>query len=191
VATRALIVVAALVAVAAVAFRVWGTAFLGPSTVQSVHMIAGAVMADGPYRYLRNPLYLGVWCMVAAMAFLMPATGALFATVLITVFLVRLTLGEEAFLSVQLGEPYRAYLRAVPRFMPRRRGAPASTGAKAHWLRAILTELSPVGILVAVVVFARSYDLALAGRIILVFFGASLIVRAFLPRVQVNSEPAQ
>jgi protein-S-isoprenylcysteine O-methyltransferase Ste14 len=189
-ATSTLIVIAVLFAVAAVVFRVWGTAYLGPSTVTSSHMIGGEVMADGPYRYLRNPLYVGVWFMVAAMAFLMPASGALFAVVLITVFLVRLTLGEESFLTVQIGEPYQAYLRAVPRFVPRPRGIPASTGAKPKWLRATLSELSPIGILVAVVVFSRSYDLALAGRTILVFFGGSLIVRAFMPRANVSSEPA-
>ena len=31
----------------------------------------------------------------------------------------RLILGEEAFLTGQLGEPYREYLRAVPRLIPR------------------------------------------------------------------------
>jgi protein-S-isoprenylcysteine O-methyltransferase Ste14 len=190
VATSALIVVAALFAAAAATFRVWGTAYLGPSTVNNVHMVAGNIMADGPYRYLRNPLYVGVWCMVAAMAFLMPATGGLFAVVLIALFMIRLTLGEEAFLTAQLGEPYRAYLRTVPRFLPRLGGAPASAGAKPYWLRATLAELTPIGILVAVVVFARSYNLAFAGRIILIFFGASLIARAFLPRTDVKPEPA-
>jgi protein-S-isoprenylcysteine O-methyltransferase Ste14 len=167
-ATGGLIAIAAIFAAAGAAFRVWGTAYLGPSTVNSLHMIAGKVMADGPYRYLRNPLYVGLWCMVAGMAFLMPASGALVAMALITLFMVRLTLGEEAFLAPQLGEPYQAYLRAVPRFIPRLRGVPAATGAEAHWFRA-----------------------ALAGRTILVFFGASLIVRAFMPRAEVSSEPAK
>lgn len=191
VATDALIAAAILCAAAGATFRLWGTAYLGPSTVNSIHMIAGRVMADGPYRYLRNPLYVGLWCMVAAMAFLMPAGGALVAVVLITLFMIRLTLGEEAFLTTKLGEAYKAYLSSVPRFIPRFRGVPASTGAKAHWLRAALAELTPIGVLVGVVVFSQSYNLALAGRTILVFFGASLIVRAFLPRAEVSSEAAK
>ena len=189
-ATSTLIIVAVLFAAAAVCFRVWGTAYLGPSTVNSLSMIAGKVMADGPYRYLRNPLYIGLWCMVAAMAFLMPASGALFAIVLITLFMVRLTLGEEAFLSAQLGDPYRAYLRSVPRFIPRLRGAPQPAGAGPQWLRALTAELLPVGILVALVVFWRGYNLSLAGRIILVFFGISLVMRAFLPKPTISSELA-
>jgi protein-S-isoprenylcysteine O-methyltransferase Ste14 len=191
VATHALLVIAALIAAKAVLFRVWGTAYLGPGTVNSVNMVAGKVMADGPYRYLRNPLYIGLWCMVIAAAFLMPVSGALFAVVLIAVFLIRLTLGEEAFLTVKLGEPYLAYLRAVPRFVPRLRGAPAAAGAKPHWLRASLAELTPIGIFIAIVVYSKDYDIELAGRIILIFFGASLVVRALMPGVLVSSEPAK
>lgn len=190
VATYALIVVALLFALLCVLFRVWGTAYLGPSTVNNVSMIAGSVMADGPYRFVRNPLYLGLWFMVAAMAFLMPATGALFAMVLMSVFIVRLTLGEESFLKAQLGEPYLAYLGTVPRFFPRLRGAPAQAGVEPHWLRGMLAELTPIGILIAIVVFARNYDLRLAGRIILISFGISLVVRALIPGA-VTTEPAK
>lgn len=190
-ATNGLIVLALLIALVAAVFRVWGTAWLGPGAVNSINMVAGDVVADGPYRFVRNPLYLGLWCMVAAMSFLMPATGALFAIVLITVFALRLTLGEESFLAAQLGDAYRAYFHAVPRFIPRPRGAPANTGAEPHWLRAFFAELTPVGVLVSIAVFSRSYDQALAGRIILIFFGASLVVRAFLPANVVSSAPRQ
>lgn len=190
-ATAGLIALAVLFAAAGAAFRVWGTAYLGPSTVNSLHMIAGKVMADGPYRCLRNPLYVGLWCMVTAMAFLMPAGGALVAMVLITLFMIRLTLGEEAFLAPQLGEPYQIYLRAVPRFIPRMREALSPASGKAQWVRGAFAELTPIGVLVAVIVFALTYDPALAGRMILIFFGASLIVRAFLPRAEVSSEPAK
>jgi len=191
VATPMLLIVAALIAATAVLFRVWGTAYLGPGTVNSINMMAGKMMADGPYRYLRNPLYIGLWCMVLASTFLMPVSGALFSAVLITFFAIRLTLGEETFLSAQLGEPYRAYLRAVPRFLPRLRGAPAPAGAKPHWLGAMLAELTPIGIFIAIVVFSRNYDLELAGRIIMIFFGASLVVRAFMPGLLISSEPAK
>lgn len=187
--TSGLVILALLFALAGVVLRVSGTAYLGPGTVNNMSMIAGNVIADGPYRFIRNPLYVGLWCMVAAMAFLMPATGALFAVVLVSVFMIRLTLSEEAFLSARVGEPYHAYLRAVPRFLPRFRGAPASSGTRPHWFRAAVAELTAIGVLVGLAVFWRNYDLALAGRIILVFFGASLIVRAFIPGTAVSSAP--
>lgn len=187
--TTALLILALVLALVAALLRISGAAWLGPSVVNSINMVAGRVMADGPYRFVRNPLYVGLWCMVAALAFLMPATGALFAMVLITVYMIRLTLGEEAFLSSQIGEPYGAYLRAVPRFIPRLRGAPPPSGARPQWLRACIAELIPIGTVVGIIVFSRNYDLALAGRVIIVFVGASLIVRAFLPGSVLSSAP--
>jgi len=180
-AVRAVIVVAALVAATAVVLRVWGTAYLGTFTVNHGQMKAGAVLADGPYRYMRNPLYLGTWCMVAAMAFLMPVSGALFAIVLLTFFQARLILAEEAFLSVQLGECYRAYLRDVPRLIPRLHTRLPSTGREPHWLRAVLAELCPIGVFVTLACLSWSYNNSLMVRAIIVSFGLSLVVRALLP----------
>src|ERR1700739_2385889 len=85
VAVPVVIALGALLAAVGAALRVWGTAYLGTGTVNSLDMKAGGVMAGGPYRYVRNPLYLGVWFMVAAMAFIMPVTGALFAMLIISV----------------------------------------------------------------------------------------------------------
>jgi protein-S-isoprenylcysteine O-methyltransferase Ste14 len=172
-------IVAAFIAAIGAILRVWGTAWLGPTTVNRGQMLAGAIMADGPYRYVRNPLYLGLWCMVAALAFLMPVSGALFAMTLLTVFLLRLTLGEEAFLIAKLGEPYQNYLHAVPRVIPRLRTTLRPTGNKPHWLRAMATELTPIGVFVAFSVFSWSYDSRLMEKVILISFGISLVARAF------------
>jgi protein-S-isoprenylcysteine O-methyltransferase Ste14 len=186
-ATPVTIVVAALLAGIGALLRVWGTAYLGAGTVQSGSMKAGGVMADGPYRYVRNPLYLGLWFMVASLAFLMPPTGALFAIVLISVFLLRLILGEEAFLSAQLGEPYRAYLASVPRLIPRLRTTVARGGCRPYWLRGVLAELLPIGVFFTLATLSWTYDNRLMGRAILIVFGASLVVRALLPREVVTN----
>jgi protein-S-isoprenylcysteine O-methyltransferase Ste14 len=173
-------VTVALLAATGAALRVWGAAWLGPGTVLHGQMQAGSVMADGPYRYVRNPLYLGLWFMLAALAFLMPPTGALFVLIVEPIFLLRLILGEEAFLAGQLGEPYRNYLRAVPRFLPRLRTSVPPTGRKPRWLAAVLSELTPIAVFVALVVYVWSYDYRLTDRVILVGFGGSLIARALV-----------
>lgn len=182
VATPVVIIVAALIAAVAAGLRVWGTAYLGHGIVAHAQMQAGRVMADGPYRFVRNPLYLGTWLTIAAIAFLMPPTGALFAMVLLTVFLLRLILGEEAFLAAQLGEPYLAYLRAVPRIIPRLRLAPPSAGHKPRWLHGILAELFPIGVFIALAFLSWSYDNLLMIKAILISLGISLVVRALLPQ---------
>jgi protein-S-isoprenylcysteine O-methyltransferase Ste14 len=161
--------------------RIWGAAYLGPGTVNSAEMKAGALLADGPYRYVRNPLYLGSWFMIAAMGFIMPATGALLAVVLVTALLLTLIHGEEAFLTAQLGELYRAYLRAVPRLFPRLRTSLPFGGRKPDWARAVLSELNPIGVFLTLSVVSWSYDNRLMVRAILVSFGVSLVVRALLP----------
>ena len=181
------IVVVALIAAKGAALRIWGTAYLGSATVNHGEMKAGAVLSDGPYRYVRNPLYLGSWCMFAAMAFLMPPTGALFVAVLITAFQVRLIFAEEAFLASQLGQPYRDYMRAVPRLFPRlrtilSRSAPQPTGRKPQWLHALITEINPIGIFVALAFFSWSYNNWLTIKVVIFSFGLSMIVRAFVPR---------
>jgi protein-S-isoprenylcysteine O-methyltransferase Ste14 len=191
VAAPVVIVAAALIALIAAILRVWGAAWLGPTTVQHGQMQAGAVMADGPYRYVRNPLYLGVWFMVAALAFIMPPTGALFTMVLITVFLLRLILGEEAFLTAKIGEPYLNYLRAVPRLIPRLRSNLPPTGRKPRWLLAVLSEITPIGVFVTLAVFSWSYNNRLILRAILVSFGISLLVRAFVPNIKQEPPTAE
>jgi protein-S-isoprenylcysteine O-methyltransferase Ste14 len=185
----AAIVVSALIAAAGAALRVWGTAYLGTGTVNSLDMKSVGVVAEGPYRYVRNPLYLGLWSMVAGMAFIMPVTGALFAMVLITIFLMRLILGEEAYLSARMGEPYKLYTSAVPRLVPRLRTHVQSGASRPHWLRAVLAELTPIGVFVALAFFTWSYDTRLVGRTILIFFGASLVVQALMP--ETPREPRQ
>jgi len=188
VAVPVVIVVSAMLAAVGAVLRVWGTAWLGAGTVNSLEMKAGAVVADGPYRYLRNPLYLGLWFMVAAMAFIMPVSGALFALVLITVFELRLIFAEEAFLSEQLGQRYRLYVLAVPRLMPRLRTKLERSGGKPEWMRAALAELTPIGVFIALAFVSWSYDAKLTGRAILISFGASLVARALMP--QTKPEPS-
>jgi protein-S-isoprenylcysteine O-methyltransferase Ste14 len=180
-AVPAVLIVAGIFAALAVLLRVAGAAYLGPGTVTHPDMKAVSVVANGPYRYVRNPLYIGIWCMVAAMALLMPPSGAMVSLGLLAIFLVRLTLGEEAFLSASLGNSYRTYSLAVPRFLPRLRSNVSRGSANPQWIRALLAELTPISVLIGVGVLACNYSVSLMGRIILVGFGLSLITRALQP----------
>lgn len=189
-ATPVLIVLGAFVSGVGAVLRVWGAAYLGYGTVHHAQMQAGAVMADGPYRYVRNPLYAGGWCMMAALALLMPPSGALVSMTLLTVFYLRLILGEEAFLAGRLGEPYQQYLRSVPRLLPRLRATLPRAGHTPHWMIALLTELNPIGVFLTLAFVSWTYDNELMLKVILISFGISLIVRAFMPRVQAAPDPA-
>jgi protein-S-isoprenylcysteine O-methyltransferase Ste14 len=178
--TPAVIVVAAVLAAAGMVFRVWGAAFLGYTVVHHADMQAGRVMAAGPYRFVRNPLYIGTWFMMAAISFLMTPSGALFVMVLITIFQLRLILGEEHFLTEQLGEPYREYLEAVPCLVPRLHASLPQADAHPHWLTAVATELMPIGTFVTLAFFSWTYDNSVMLLAILISFVASLVARGLM-----------
>ena len=182
VATPIVIVLGALAAAIGAVLRVWGAAYLGFDIVHHGQMQGSGVMAAGPYRYERNPLYLGGWFMMIAISLLMPPSGALFTMVLITVFYLRLILGEEAFLAAQLGEPYAEYFRTVPRLLPRLRAGLPAAAAQPRWLAALLAEVTAIGVFVTLAFLSWTYDNLLMIKAILISFGISLVVRAFMPR---------
>jgi hypothetical protein len=180
VATPVVIVAGALAALVGAVLRVWGAAYLGYSTVHHEDMQGSAVMAAGPFRYMRNPLYLGGWFMMLAICLLMTPSGALFAMALVTIFYLRLILGEEAFLAAKLGEPYREYLRAAPRLVPSMRSGLPASQAKPHWLISVLTEINPIGVFVALAFLSWSYDNELMLKFILATFLLSMVVRGLM-----------
>ena len=179
VATPIVIILGALAAAIGAASRVCGAAYLGYDVVHHGRMQGGKMMAAGPYRYVRNPLYLGGWFLMIAISLLMPPSGALFTMVLMTIHFLRLILGEEAFLAAQLGEPYAEYLRAVPRLVPRLRSGLPASAAQPQWLAAVLAEVTAIGIFVALAFLSWTYNNELMIKAILISFGISLVVRGF------------
>jgi protein-S-isoprenylcysteine O-methyltransferase Ste14 len=172
---------------AGAATRVWGAACLGSPIVHSGAMHGDAVMAGGPYRFVRNPLYLGTWMFSLGIAILMPPSGAAFFLVANAIFYFRLILGEEAWLAQRLGERWEEYCRRVPRLIPSLRPHAAAPGVRPHWLEALLGECFPVSMSLCLAVLAWRYQPELLIRCLLVCFGLSLVARALLPKAQ----PAQ
>jgi protein-S-isoprenylcysteine O-methyltransferase Ste14 len=190
VATPIVIVCGALAALVGAVLRVWGAAYLGYGVVHHGEMQGRGVMAAGPYRFMRNPLYLGGWFVFLAISLLMPPSGALVTLVLATIHFLRLILGEEAFLSAKLGEPYREYLRAVPRILPRLRSSLPAAKARPHWFVALFTELNAIGIFLTLAVLSWTYDNRLMIKTVLIVFGVSLIVKALMPRGEAKPDAA-
>ncbi len=96
----------------------WATAYLQSDVVQDPKLRTEAVVADGPYRYVRNPLYFANVLMALSMATLASRSGWLLIVVAMTIFQYRLIGREEAELLRRQGDRYRAYLDAVPRLFP-------------------------------------------------------------------------
>ena len=160
--------------------RVWGAAYLGYGVVHDSKMQAGSVVAAGPYRYVRNPLYLGGWFMMAAISLLFTPTGALFMDLLIAIFYLRLILGEESYLSAKLGEPYQQYLSAAPRLIPLLRSSIPAAASNPRWLMAILTEITAVGSFITIATVPWTYNNIAALEGVLISFVVSLIIRGLI-----------
>jgi protein-S-isoprenylcysteine O-methyltransferase Ste14 len=157
--------------------RTWGTAYLGAGVVQDHAMHGQRVVADGPYRYVRNPLYLGTWIHTLALALLMPASGAVFAVVMIGMVQIRLILAEEAFLGAKLGAAYAAYCGLVPRLLPALRALVASGGAHSQWGQAVLGEIYWWGVAGSFAALGWRYNALLLTKCVLVSLGVSLVLR--------------
>jgi protein-S-isoprenylcysteine O-methyltransferase Ste14 len=183
-----LLAIAILVAFAGALIRTWGSAYLSSAVVKSSAMhsatdtsAAQGILTDGPFGYLRNPLYLGTILHMLALALLMPRSGAIFTIAAITLLQLFLIHGEEAFLTQKLGAPYQAYCKLVPRLFPafRRKAAPA--GLIPRWPQAFLGEIYFWGVALSYAILGWRYNAALLTQCVIVSVGASIVARALIP----------
>jgi protein-S-isoprenylcysteine O-methyltransferase Ste14 len=84
-------------------------------------------VTQGPYRCSRNPMALSVICAAAGLSlYLRSPLGLVGSAGLAFILHVFITRFEEPGLVRRFGEPYVAYCRRVPRWLP---GTPARTSA--------------------------------------------------------------
>ena len=78
------------------------------------------LVRSGPYRWVRNPMYIGVLSVLIGEAILFHSLSlvwcALLAGIAVHLFVV---FYEEPSLRRRFGESYETYLRTVPRWLPR------------------------------------------------------------------------
>jgi len=132
---------AAVLMFAAALLRTWGSAYLGREVVHDKAVHSETLHADGPYRHVRNPLYLGNILMAFAMSLFAPAAGAPLILLGIPLFCLRLIGREEAALEAGQGEGYRAFMRAVPRLLPSWRARIPAGGSSPDWRSGFAAEV--------------------------------------------------
>jgi protein-S-isoprenylcysteine O-methyltransferase Ste14 len=78
---------------------------------------ATTLVTGGFYRYTRNPMYVGMFLMLAGVAFLMGSIGAaLPVLVFILIIHNNFVMGEERFLEASFGQQYLDYKSTVRRW---------------------------------------------------------------------------
>jgi len=163
---------AALLLAAAAMMRTWATAYLQADVVQDASLHSDKLVADGPYRHVRNPLYLANILMIFSMALLASRVGFLVMVAGMIVFQYRMIGREEEELSQTQGESFRAYCRAVPRLWPSLTARVPAGSVQPRWKQAWLAEAFFFwGLTAAVAVFA----LTLNPGYVFILFGLSII----------------
>ncbi len=78
---------------------------------------ATALVTDGIFHFLRNPMYVGMLLFVAGLAFLTASDWMLVMTIVLAVVLhIGVVRREERYLDAKFGEAYRRYCESVPRY---------------------------------------------------------------------------
>lgn len=186
--TIVVIAVATLALLLAALVRTWATAYLGSDVVYDKDLHSERVVADGPYRYVRNPLYLGTWLLTAAISVLMPPGGALFALVTVTLLIVAWVLAEERKLIMERGEAYTAYIKKVPRFFPAIMPRIPAGAAQPDWLQGFVGEIHLWGMAITYLIFAHRYNVTILEQGALISVGLTFLVRAiWRPKVPASS----
>ena len=76
------------------------------------------IVRDGPYRFVRNPMYLGHLIFFAGLAWMLVSWIALGVLVFHVFWFDRRVREDEARLAQLFGDPYRDYCRRVKRWIP-------------------------------------------------------------------------
>lgn len=153
-------------------FRTWATSYLKTEVVHDQRQHADSVVADGPYRYTRNPLYFGNIFLAIGIGLLASRLGFVFLVVAMWIYCYRLIGREEEMLLSTQGESYQRYFRAVPRFWPSLRPRLPASGARPRWAQAFAGESMFWFAAIAMLVFAITFNL-LAYSIV---FGVGMVV---------------
>jgi protein-S-isoprenylcysteine O-methyltransferase Ste14 len=176
---RLLFAFAAILVIVAALVRTWASSYLRADVVYAAEVKTESLVADGPYRHVRNPLYFANVIMVIGIGAMMSRLGFLVAVVAMLVFCYRLILREETELMADQGAQYEGYRRVVPRLWPTLWPRIASAGRHARWADAFKAESWYWGFATALVAFAMTLRLTLFFGILaasLVLFWVSSVV---------------
>jgi protein-S-isoprenylcysteine O-methyltransferase Ste14 len=149
----AIFAVGSVFVILAASVRTWAEAYLHSTIVHDAELHASSVVADGPYRHLRNPLYLGTILLSLGIGLLASRSGFFFIVAGMIIFNYRLILREEGNLLQTQGENYQRYFAAVPRLIPCPWPRVSASGAKPNWGDAFSGEIFMWGPAAAMVVF--------------------------------------
>ena len=126
---EALATVALVCALGGFCLRVWASSYLSSAIVWHGDPRSGELRVSGPYRFTRNPLYLGNILQAIAIGLVAPWPVLVLVVIGMIAYSYVLIAIEERFLSTMQGETYERYKRSVARLVPIPGGSPRGDAA--------------------------------------------------------------
>ncbi|MBI3819448.1 MAG: isoprenylcysteine carboxylmethyltransferase family protein [Planctomycetes bacterium] len=158
IAVRSMFAFGALLAIACGALRTWASAYLTSNVIHDHAIRSETIVADGPYRRVRNPLYLALILLATGFALLAGPIGAVVIVLGIVIIVARLIGREEAELAKERGAQFEAFCNVVPRIVPAVFPRLPASGAKPKWGQAFLGELFIWGFACGLTAFVITLD---------------------------------
>lgn len=152
-AARIVFGVGALLLGVAAAIRTWAAAYLQSNVVHDTALHTERIVADGPYRHVRNPLYIGTFLLTVGLGLLASRSGFVVLVIGGAIRILRLIGREEMQLEKEQGERYREFCRLVPRLFPARQARIPAAGMAPRWRQAFWGEAFMWGFFVTMVAF--------------------------------------
>jgi protein-S-isoprenylcysteine O-methyltransferase Ste14 len=165
----------ALLVVLAALLRTWAAAYLQTAVVKDGAVHSDRLVADGPYRHLRNPLYLGTILLAVALGLIASRLGFAVMVLGMILFVMRLIGREEAALTLSQGTGYAAYQAAVPSLIPALRPRVPAGALEPRWGQAFAGELMMWAFAAGAAVFAVTLQI----KVLYIFLIAGFV--GYLP----------
>lgn len=148
---NAAMAVALALMIACYALRVWGSSYLNAQTVWDLDARTDALVTDGPFRYTRNPLYLGNVLMATGFGALAPLWGWIFIIAATSAYVVALIRWEEFAMRLHYGTAFERYAQIVPALFPRLTPAPAQSMSRGSLRQGFLAEVFSASLFVGMI----------------------------------------
>jgi protein-S-isoprenylcysteine O-methyltransferase Ste14 len=132
--------------------RLWAVRHIGTISRTRTSTRQGPLIMSGPFRMVRNPLYLGNWMiwtglvLASRLLWMLPIAWAVFALQYGT-----MVIWEEARLRSMFGRQYDRYARDVPRWLPWRPNDLAPLPTRYPWRAVAFSERGTVMAIMVVV----------------------------------------
>lgn len=178
---RVLFALATLLLMIAAFIRTWASSYLQAAIVYARDVKTESLVADGPYRHMRNPLYFANVFLALGLGAMMSRAGFCLALIAMLVFCYRLIFREEANLEASQGKQYELYRNAVPRLWPAFAPRVPSAGRRVQWADGFKAEFWCWGLAVSVAAFTITLNsiafFVILGISLAVFWFSSSLLR--------------